>query len=73
MYASLINEGEDFATLQIQLGKDDDLTLLSAGSGGLTIQLPLFDHEAKEISDTLDTMVARADRAEAQERLDRAT
>lgn len=54
MDSRLIEQGDDCGTVGITFGQDDSFTLGGYGSrGGIKLELPLDDFEARELIDTL--------------------
>jgi hypothetical protein len=49
------NHGEDFGTLIVVFGKDDNATL-SASYGQPRLEVPLYGYEARELRDVLRSL-----------------
>ena len=49
--------GDDFATLVVELGRNDDASLVYDGTGA-TLRLPVYRWQAKELREVLDDLIA---------------
>ena len=56
--------GEDFATIRLEPGQDDSFSVAGYGSrGGVSIELPLYAHEAAELIELLEPIARRREEA----------
>lgn len=53
------DEGLDFATLVIAPGRDDSFEVGGYGGGGISIRIPLYTHQAREVVEVLTPLAER--------------
>ncbi len=54
------DDGEsDFATLVLQPGRDDSFEVGGYGSGGISIRVPLYTYQAREVIEVLTPLAER--------------
>ena len=53
------DDGLDFATLVLVPGRDDSFAVGGYGSGGISIRVPLYSYQAREVIEVLTTLAER--------------